>query len=206
MTFAMPSGAARKTIDRVLVVLVLTLLISVLINPVRHLHSERWAWIVPSAIGIAVGLLASFRYFLSQGTRTTRGGPIPEGIAFARGTLAAVFVFALSTFAAHELVLGLGAFLGGSEQSIHAQVVEVQKASRVVNRCRTFATFRLESEEMREICVDSRIRGPVVQGRLAEGDRVRLSVLVNSMGSWVTLVSITAPRSPNTSLERTRDR
>jgi hypothetical protein len=101
-------------------------------------------------------------------------------------------VFAMSTFAAREWVLALGPLAAGTERALYARVVEVRKAGRVSNRCRTFATLRFESGETKEICADSRIRGSLIQGQLGENDSAELSVLANRIGSWVTAIRVPA--------------
>jgi len=207
MTFAMPSAAARRVFDRVLIVVGLTLPIATMINPVTQLHTERWAtWGVPAIAGVIVGLIASYGFFQAESVDASSGRSKPARPASARGVLAAVFVFALSAIAVRQLVLVFGASAAGTEQSISALVVEVRESSRISNRCRTFARFRFEGGETEEICVDSRFRGPIVRGQLAEGDTATLSMRVNSIGSWVSAVRVAAARSPNNSLERTRDR
>lgn len=114
-------------------------------------------------------------------------------------------VFACATFAARESLQVIGATAGGTGHLVAAVVDDVYRGGGPKARCVAFATFRLETGELCEICVEGRYRDSVSEVNPSVGDAVILVVSSNIVGSWVKAVRSTTDSSPNSSLEGARE-
>jgi hypothetical protein len=207
MTLARPSAAAGRYFGLSLVAAAVIALPAMVANPMTAVRTELWAGlIVPIVLGAIVCLLATYRYFVPGAIDVSLDSPPSGTRAIGRGVMAAMMVFAFSSFAAREALLVIGATARGTEQLVGAIVDDVHRTSGGKNRCMEFATFRLEGGERREICVESRYRDSIPKSQISVDDAVILIVSNNVVGSWVTAVRSTSDSPPNKSLERTRER
>jgi hypothetical protein len=207
MALAHPSRAAGKRFGFVLATASVVGLIALAANPVTSLRMESWAaWVVPVVLGALSGVFATYWYFVPGAIQAKSSAKTSGSRAPGRGVLAAIMVFGFTSLATRESLQAIGAALGGTEQSVAVIVDDVRKPSGAKNRCLEFATFKLEAGELREICVENRYRHSVPHVQLAHGSAVTLVVVRNFVGSWVSAVRPASKWSPNTSLERTRER
>jgi hypothetical protein len=168
----------QKSLNHSLVVVSGLLLAFVPFNPGTDLRMAVWAeWIAPIVLGLGLGMFGSSQHLYQQQRDIVRG------------VLAFLFVSLLATIGLREGAHVIGSAAGGALTTIRADVIESVVPTGRFNRCKLVARVRLDTNELADICTDSRFRRSVTRGPLVAGSSTTLITISNVAGTWVTGVA-----------------